>query len=124
MDLFLELCKKARESQGCVSEAIEHRVAGADANPHLVLACILAGIHHGLSNKLEPVGGPFQGNAGEKMAEDIPFKHWDALGRLDSATVLREYLGDDYVAMYKAVKANELDALLATPLRREYEWYL
>jgi glutamine synthetase len=27
---------------------IEHRVAGAEANPYLVLAAVLAGIHHGL----------------------------------------------------------------------------
>ena len=27
---------------------IEHRVAGADASPYLVLAAVLAGIHHGL----------------------------------------------------------------------------
>lgn len=30
---------------------IEHRVAGADANQYLVMACILAGIHHGLSRR-------------------------------------------------------------------------
>ncbi|MFT5131823.1 MAG: glutamine synthetase, partial [Gammaproteobacteria bacterium] len=30
---------------------IEHRVAGADANPYLVMAALLAGIHYGISNK-------------------------------------------------------------------------
>ena len=33
---------------------IEHRVAGADANPYLVLAAILAGTRHGITNKIEP----------------------------------------------------------------------
>ncbi len=33
---------------------IEHRVAGADANPDAVIAAILAGIHHGLTNKITP----------------------------------------------------------------------
>ena len=32
---------------------IEHRLAGADANPYLVLAAVLAGIHHGLSAGLD-----------------------------------------------------------------------
>jgi glutamine synthetase len=32
---------------------IEHRVAGADANPYLVVAAILAGILHGIENDLE-----------------------------------------------------------------------
>ncbi|NQB09514.1 glutamine synthetase, partial [Pseudomonas aeruginosa] len=33
---------------------LEHRVAGADANPYLLLAAVLAGVHHGLTNKVEP----------------------------------------------------------------------
>ena len=39
---------------------IEHRVAGADASPHLAVAAILAGVLHGISNRLEattPVDG-------------------------------------------------------------------
>jgi glutamine synthetase len=32
---------------------IEHRVAGADANPYLVIAAILGGMLHGIENKLE-----------------------------------------------------------------------
>ena len=32
---------------------VEHRVAGADANPFLALAAILAGIRHGIANKLD-----------------------------------------------------------------------
>jgi glutamine synthetase len=30
---------------------IEQRLAGADANPYLLVAALLAGIHHGLSVK-------------------------------------------------------------------------
>ncbi len=33
---------------------IEHRVAGADANPYLVMATVLAGMHYGIVNKLMP----------------------------------------------------------------------
>ena len=33
---------------------IEHRVAGADANPHLVLAAILAGMHLGITTNADP----------------------------------------------------------------------
>ena len=36
------------------SARIEHRVAGADANPYLVVAAVLAGIHHGITNKIAP----------------------------------------------------------------------
>lgn len=111
-------------SEGGAGRRIEHRIAGADANPHLVLACILAGIHHGLTNKLQPATEPFHGNAGEKMDEDIPFKLWDALNRLDQAPILREYFGDDYVSIYQSVKRNELNDLLSVPPQREFDWYL
>jgi len=33
---------------------IEHRVAGADANPYLLLAALLAAVHHGITEQLEP----------------------------------------------------------------------
>ena len=36
------------------SVRVEHRVAGADANPYLVMAAVLAGIHHGLKNQIDP----------------------------------------------------------------------
>ncbi|POZ99780.1 glutamine synthetase, partial [Pseudomonas sp. MWU12-2312b] len=43
---------------------IEHRVAGADANPYLLMASVLAGVHHGLTNQIEP-GAPVEGNSYE-----------------------------------------------------------
>ena len=33
---------------------LEHRVAGADANPYLVMAYVLAGMLHGLEQQLQP----------------------------------------------------------------------
>ena len=33
---------------------IEHRSAGADANPYLVVAAVLAGMHAGLKQKISP----------------------------------------------------------------------
>ncbi len=44
---------------------IEHRIAGADANPYLVTAAVLAGILHGLETKGDP-GPPIVGNAYEQ----------------------------------------------------------
>lgn len=106
------------------SKRIEHRVAGADANPYLVLACVLAGLHHGFSNRLKPVSPAHPGNAGEAMSTDIPFTFWGALNKLKDAPILGSYLGTDYLAMYREIKQAEFDALLGTPPRREYDWYL
>ena len=41
---------------------IEHRVAGADANPYLVIASILAGVSHGIANQIDP-GPAVEGNS-------------------------------------------------------------
>ena len=53
---------------------IEHRLAGADANPYLVVAWVLAGIHHGLTRGLEPPPVT-TGNAYEQPGEPLPI-HW------------------------------------------------
>lgn len=44
------------------SRRIEHRVAGADADPATVMAAILQGVHHGLSHRLTPPE-PIHGDA-------------------------------------------------------------
>jgi glutamine synthetase len=44
------------------NKRIEHRVAGADADPGKVIAAILSGIHYGLSQKCEP-GAQIYGDA-------------------------------------------------------------
>ena len=58
---------------------IEHRVAGADANPYLALAALLAGVHHGLTHRLDP-GPPVEGDgyaAAAASSERLP-AHWYA----------------------------------------------
>lgn len=105
------------------NKRIEHRIAGADANPYLTLAAVLAGVHHGLTHRLEPTEKA-SGNAGEAMDENLPFTLWEALDRLKGAPILTEYFGADYVEMYRTVKAAEFRDFMATILPREYDWYL
>ena len=102
---------------------IEHRTAGADANPYLAAAAVLAGIHHGLARGLDP-GPPTTGNANEKHAASLP-SHWlDALRAFDRAGVLAEYLGADYCRVYLACKWREFEMFNARVTPTEYDWYL
>ncbi len=102
---------------------IEHRTPGADANPHLAAACVLAGIHYGLTHRLDP-GAPVEGNAYEKARASLPM-HWlDALRAFDAATVLPEYLGADYHRVFSACKWFELGAFNQRITPTEYDWYL
>ncbi len=75
---------------------LEHRVAGADANPYLLLAAVLAGVHHGLTNKVEP-GAPIEGNSYEQMEPSLPNNLRDALRELDESEIMAKYIDPKYI---------------------------
>ena len=102
---------------------IEHRVSGAEANPYLVIAAILAGVHYGLTKKLDP-GNKHSGNAGAEVDAQLPLKLWQALAAIRQSTVLPEYMGNDYLQIYADVKQAEFYAFMEAIHPREYEWYL
>ena len=102
---------------------IEHRVAGAEANPYLVLAAILAGLHHGISGRLDP-GPAWSGNASETVDPDIPADLPAALARTRDAQVLCDYFKDDYLQLYCAAKDLEYRRFLSEITTREHDWYL
>ena len=101
---------------------IEHRIAGADANPYLALGALLAGIHHGIVNHI-PAGPPATGNAGEKADTDLPFEPSKAFARTRASSFLAGYFGEAYVRAYTSCKLNEYQAFVAED-REETAWYL
>jgi glutamine synthetase len=102
---------------------VEHRVAGADANPYFALAAILAGVHHGVSNKLDP-GTPALGNVSREPDLALPFTIDDALARLEQGRVLASYLGDETLVLYRETKRIETRRLRRIVTRPEHDWYL
>src|SRR5262245_16430525 len=102
---------------------IEHRPAGADANPYLVMAAILAGMHYGIADKLDP-GSPVNGNGYEKRAKYIPGNWFDAIDAFWRASILKEYFGRDFVDTFCTLKEVEADRFFAEPTARDFEWYL
>lgn len=102
---------------------IEHRIAGADANPYLVIAAVLAAAHHGLTNTLKPTQ-KVTGNAGEKMDDTLPFTPWAAFDAVENAAILKEYFGARYLQAYAEVKRGEFSEFLSQISAREIEWYL
>ncbi|RYE42457.1 MAG: glutamine synthetase [Hyphomicrobiales bacterium] len=78
---------------------IEYRVPGADTNAYVVLAAILASGLHGLQNSIEPPA-PFDGMAyflPDGLVERLPDTIGKALAVLESDTVLRSVIGDEFV---------------------------
>jgi glutamine synthetase len=102
---------------------IEHRPSGADANPYLVMAAILAGMHHGIVEKLDP-GAPVTGNGYEKRAKYIPGNWYDAIDAFWRASILKGYFGKEFVDTFCTVKEVEADRFYEEPTARDFEWYL
>jgi glutamine synthetase len=102
---------------------IEHRCAGADANPYLVLAAVLAGVHHGITGKIEP-GAPAVGNVSRQRDPSLPLSLESALAKLRAAAVLPNYLGAETIALYAENKTVELERLEKIISPAEYDWYL
>lgn len=105
---------------------IEHRFAGADANPYLVLAAILEGIAFGIEAAVEPPP-PISGNAyasAEGGPAALPSRWEEALAALAVGERLRPRLGMDFVDVYCAVKQKEMARLAAAYHPLEYGWYL
>ncbi|NVK32338.1 MAG: glutamine synthetase [Gammaproteobacteria bacterium] len=91
-----------------VARRIEHRVAGADANPYLVLAAVLGGALHGIEQKLSP-SEPIVGNAYEQAAEQIESNWEQATERLAASSIAEEILGTTMIEMFSACKRQEID---------------
>ncbi len=88
------------------SGRVENRVAGADANPYLIvaahLACGLLGILQGLdaSEALE--------TDASELSSDLPENLSQALNRLEASDGMIEILGKPYVEAFISVKRHEL----------------
>jgi glutamine synthetase len=102
---------------------IEHRVSGADANPYFALAAVLAGAHHGLTQKLE-ASAPAQGNVSREPDPALSFTLDDALAKLERAAILPSYLGEQTLALYRETKRIEASRVRRVIGAAEYEWYL
>jgi glutamine synthetase len=87
---------------------IEHRLAGADANPYLVTAWILAGMLHGLEERLEPPA-VLTGNAYEQEGEALPRNGLAAIDRFAASDFARATFGDKFVHLYSVVKRGEFE---------------
>jgi len=103
---------------------IEHRVAGADANPYLVMSVILASIHHGISHKITPSCPPSVGNAFDSPAAPLPTKLPAALTQLEDDSVLSGYLGEEFTKIYLIAKQHELAQFESHITELETLWYL
>lgn len=103
---------------------IEHRVAGADANPYLGLAAVLAGMHRGIVDKLDP-GPAVSGNGYAQRSEaTLPRNWYAAIEAAAQSRFLADYLGQRTMEIFLAIKRAELDRFMSQPGPLDFAWYL
>ncbi len=102
---------------------VEHRASGADANCYLAMAAVLAGVHHGVKNKIDP-GLPVEGNGYEQPCEPMPTNWFAALETLRKSAILKEYFGEQFVDVFATIKEVEADRFFAEPQPLDFEFYL
>ena len=101
---------------------VEHRVAGADANPYLVIAAILAGMGHGIANKIEP-GPAVEGNAETIEAPPLPTAWVNSLDHFQRSEIVRGAFGAPFQDVFSRLKHGERNNFerIVTPL--DHLWY-
>ena len=102
---------------------IEHRLAGADANPYLLVSALLAGLNHGLITKIEPPA-PVEGNAYLQADTKLPLTWEKAKSHFDQAKILPEYFGKEFCQLFSNLKLGEQTRFMSTIVPHEYDWYL
>lgn len=102
---------------------IEHRVAGADANPYLVIAAVLAGIDYGLEHALEPLAETV-GDREPEGAGRLPDTWEKGLDAFRESPFIADYLGAEYRRMFSACKEQEQMSFRRQVPRQEYATYL
>ena len=100
---------------------VEYRLAGADANPYLLLAAILVGFEHGLEAGREPIL-PLNEDRNSGIA--FPLDMLEAVRAMQHQPQLREGLGAEFVDVYCENKRQDHLAFMQDISAREYRWFM
>ncbi len=92
------------------AKRLENRLPGADVNPYLALAAMIAAGLHGVDNEL-PLEDPLPGNAYEADKPHVPHTMYAARDLFASSEVAGEAFGQEVVDHYLNRARIELEAL-------------
>ncbi len=110
---------------GSDDRRLEHRVAGADANPYLVAALVLAGMLHGIERKLAAPAA-LTGNAYTQRlsAPRLPGDWATALACFGASDFLREYFDARFLRLYELTRCGEMQDFNSRLSALDFAWYL
>jgi glutamine synthetase len=103
-------CSLRLVGHNAASMRVENRVPGADVNPYLAVAGLVAGALHGIENKLT-LEDEYVGNAyTDESAPHVPGTLREALALWEGSEVAKQAFGDEVVAHYANNARIELTA--------------
>ena len=102
---------------------IEHRVAGADANPYLVMAAVLGAALRGIEQQLE-APEPIAGSAYELDLAELPTSWSAAMQQFQVGSFATDLFGALLPRMYAACKKQEFESFADVVSPLEYDLYL
>ncbi len=105
------------------NKRVEHRVAGADANPYLVVAAVMAGIHYGLKNQCEP-GTMIPERADIEYITTLPVRWAHALDAFEAGNILPAYFSKEYHQVFNICRRDEESRFHSKVSNLDFQWYL
>ena len=102
---------------------IEHRVAGADANPYLVMAAILGAALVGIKNQWEPQP-PTSGRAYSGKVAKIPAEWGQAVDAFEKGEIAKQIFAPVLRSMLVACKRQEIAGFAEQVTDYEFSAYL
>lgn len=102
---------------------IEHRVAGGDVNPYLMLATILGAALMGMEDELEPPS-PVTGNAYAMDLPQIPATWEAAIDAFENSDMLSRFLPKELIRNFVLTKRQEMHYIADLTPEERIELYL
>jgi glutamine synthetase len=102
---------------------LEHRIAGADANPYLVIAGVLGGMLYGLDHPDLPLPAPLDDQNGG-FSDPLTSDWYTAVEYFAESDVAEAMYLPGYRDIYAAVRRDEISQLTTAISQIEYRTYL
>lgn len=102
---------------------LEHRVAGADANPYLIFAVVLSAMLDGIEQNISP-GEPITGDGYAQEVNTLPVYMPDAVKLFSESDFIRNSLGEELQRIYTLTKEQELAEFRRRITQLEHQSYL
>jgi glutamine synthetase len=102
---------------------IEHRVAGADANPYLVLAAMLGAALIGIERRIDP-GEPIASDVGSRGLPMLPADWVSGINAFEAGSLMAELFAPEMRDAFVACKRQELNTFAREVSDFEIDTYL